>query len=114
MAVAETADELGIDFIKSLHVRHYRWKNEAKGHEGVFHGLVAQEVETALAGVEFAGLVKPEKNGGVYGLRYSEFIAPLIKGEQDLADQISVLQETVRALTVELSSLKGQGHATIH
>lgn len=67
-----------------------------KGTSGRRHyGLIAQEVEEAMEACgmtseDFAGLVKDEK--GRYGLRYEEFIAPLILAVQDLTKRVEALE----------------------
>ena len=47
-------------------------------------GLIAQEVETVLEGKDI-GLLTKDNETGQYGLRYEEFIAPLIKAIQELS-----------------------------
>ena len=55
----------------------------------VWTGFVAQEVEAAAkeTGFEFSGVDKPRRADGVYGLRYSEFVVPLVKAVQELSKQ---------------------------
>lgn len=71
-----------------------------KGTSGRRHyGLIAQEVEEAMEAIgmtnaDFAGLVKDEE--GRYGLRYEEFIAPLILAVQDLNERVEALEKEVR------------------
>jgi len=72
------------------------------------YGLIAQEVKDVLDSMgldssEFAGYIDPSVNGegGNVGLRYSEFIAPLIKAVQELSakvdEQRAVLAELTKA-----------------
>jgi hypothetical protein len=51
-----------------------------------YTGLIAQEVETAAQslGFDFSGVDKPKNDDGTYGLRYAEFVVPLIKAVQEL------------------------------
>ncbi len=46
-----------------------------------YTGLVAQEVESAAnqLGYDFSGVDKPKSESGYYGLRYADFVAPLVK-----------------------------------
>ena len=88
-------ETLGLDFVRKLRPVEYSWKNKSQNLEGTFHGLIAQEVEAALGEEPFAGLVKPENENDRYGLRYDEFIAPLIKGEQDLSRLIDYLDAKI-------------------
>jgi hypothetical protein len=112
----EIADSaLGLDFINALRPVSYRWKvggkilTPAKNPEepeipvdrpGVrrHYGLLAQDVFSALDGKDFGGYVHdPETN--FYGLRYSEFIAPLIKAVQELTQRIAVLEDALSQKT---------------
>ena len=48
-------------------------------------GFIAQEVETAAKelGYDFSGVDKPKNENDLYGLRYAEFVVPLVKGMQE-------------------------------
>ena len=48
-------------------------------------GFIAQEVEAAArkAGFAFSGVDKPKNEKDFYGLRYAEFVVPLVKGMQE-------------------------------
>jgi trimeric autotransporter adhesin len=65
-----------------------------------YNGFVAQEVEAAAKKLnfDFSGVDKPENNGGLYGLRYDNFIAPLVKAVQELSQQNSELKKEVEEL----------------
>lgn len=56
-------------------------------------GLLAQEVKTACdaAGVDFGGYVHDQESDEI-GLRYDEFIGPLIKAVQEIAEQVRELR----------------------
>jgi len=98
-------------------------KDGSMKRERYHHGLIAQEVEkvSQLIGMDFGGLQNHSVKGGsdVYSIGYSEFVAPLIKAVQELSakdeerkaendsllktvnllvEQISTLQEKVKAL----------------
>jgi hypothetical protein len=68
-----------------------------------YTGFIAQEVEKAAAekGFDFSGLVKPQHAQDHYGLRYAEFVVPLVKGMQEQQEQIEDQE-------VEISELKRQ------
>ncbi|HAO46278.1 MAG TPA: tail fiber domain-containing protein, partial [Ferruginibacter sp.] len=61
-------------------------------------GFIAQEVEAAAqkAGFNFSGVDKPKNDKDFYGLRYAEFVVPLVKGMQEqqaiIEDQKKELQ----------------------
>ena len=66
----------------------------------VMTGFSAQEVEqaAAAAGYEFSGVDKPKNSNDFYGLRYSDFVVPLVKGMQEQQQMIVTLQKQVAAL----------------
>jgi hypothetical protein len=53
----------------------------------IHDGFVAQEVEEAAKklGFEFSGVDKPKTEDGLYGLRYDNFVVPLVKAVQELS-----------------------------
>lgn len=82
------------DFIMDLKPVSYKFKNGKRTH----YGLIAQDVEDTmtklgLTEMDFAGLCK-DKNGDdyIYGLRYDEFIAPLILMVQELKKEVEDLR----------------------
>jgi hypothetical protein len=94
----------------------YKFNGKTRTH----YGLIAQDIETVLSDIsksttDFAGFIKGEvsdvlytedeplpagKNVGDvktpgttnYGLRYGEFIAPLIKAVQELSAKVAALE----------------------
>jgi len=58
-------------------------------------GFIAQEVEQAAQslGYEFSGVDAPKNENDYYGLRYAEFVVPLVKAMQEQQTQIE-RQET--------------------
>jgi hypothetical protein len=71
---------------KSASDQRYRQALEDK-EKITYTGLVAQEVESAAnqLGYDFSGVDKPKSDSGYYGLRYADFVAPLVKSVQELA-----------------------------
>lgn len=62
----------------------------------VYSGFIAQDVEAAAQklGYDFSGVDKPENENSLYGLRYAEFVVPLVKAVQELdANNASAAQE---------------------
>ena len=59
-----------------------------------YTGFIAQEVEQAAneSGFAFSGVVTPQNEKDAYGIRYAEFVVPLVKGIQEL-DQKSENQD---------------------
>ena len=63
--------------------------------ERVHFGLLAQQVKEVLpAGVDFGGWILTDKNDpdSEQGLRYEEFISPLIKAIQELSERVKALE----------------------
>jgi len=77
----------------------------------VYSGFVAQDVEkTAKSlGYDFNGVDAPGNDKGTYGLRYAEFVVPLVKAVQELSAKNDQLQEQVNELTELVNKLLGNG-----
>jgi len=116
--------DLGLDFINKLRPVSYKWKvgqNEVvsefdgmdedgkekyktviKPREGkrTHYGLIAQEVEALLDGKDFGGFIHDE-NTDTKGLRYDQFIAPLIKAIQELKAENDTLKEILQRNNIQ-------------
>jgi hypothetical protein len=70
-----------------------------------FSGFLAQEVEQAALSIEydFSGV---DKSGQLLGLRYSEFVVPLVKAVQEQQDEIEELKQMVQKLSEELNEIR--------
>ena len=95
--------DLGLSFINKLRPVSYKWNqkvgevSDTKTH----YGLIAQEIETALASEgktldNFAGVYKPDDykedgTGGAMAIAVSELISPLIKAIQELSAEVAAL-----------------------
>lgn len=91
--------DLGLDFILALEPVKYRWRvgSAAAGvpqPDRTHYGLLAQQVQVALGGTEFAGhvLTDPADPECEQGLRYDQFIAPLILAVQTLAARLAAFE----------------------
>jgi hypothetical protein len=62
-----------------------------------FTGFLAQDVETAAKKInyDFSGL---DKSGEILGLRYAEFVVPLVKAVQELSTENSELESRITQL----------------
>jgi len=62
-------------------------------------GFIAQEVEAAAAqlGFTFSGVDAPEQAGDTYGLRYAQFVVPLVEAMQEQQALLMTLQQQVEA-----------------
>ncbi len=70
----------------------------------VFSGFAAQEVEQAAsaAGYDFSGVDRPKNANGFYGLRYGDFVVPLVKAVQEQQQMITQLQQEIAELKQQL------------
>jgi len=68
-------------------------------------GFSAQDVEALVKkiGYDFGGVDKPENDNGFYGLRYSEFVVPLVKAVQEQQAIIDELKNEVNELRNEIT-----------
>jgi hypothetical protein len=90
-------EEKSVNFIMALNPVSYRFNTGKSGR--THYGMLSQDVEDemtslGMTSLDFAGFVKtPTEEGGyIYGLRYEEFIAPLIKAVQYLNNNVNRLQ----------------------
>jgi hypothetical protein len=111
-----SSSDLGLNFIEKLNPVSYKFKvrqnlvtssvigYDESGKEitkeekielpGIrtHYGLIAQEVSSSLNGKDFAGFIY-DKDTDSYGLRYDEFISPLIKAVQELSARVKELEQ---------------------
>lgn len=82
--------EFGLDFINKL--KPCKWRYIGPEDDGVEHfGFIAQEVEALASHDEYAFVVLgPDR---MYRLRMGEFIGPLTKAVQELAERVAFLEE---------------------
>jgi hypothetical protein len=66
----------------------------------VFSGFLAQDVEMAARklGYNFSGVDAPKNENDLYGLRYSDFVVPLVKAVQEQQQQIEELKNEINEL----------------
>ena len=76
----------------------------------VYSGFIAQDVEkTALSvGYDFSGVDAPENGKGTYGLRYAEFVVPLVKAVQELSEQNNAKDAAIASLQEQNNRLQEQ------
>lgn len=99
-------DSLTKKFVMGLSPCSYKLNYAA--FDRTHYGLIAQDVESLLSELglsimDFGGLCKDEINGRYeYGLRYEEFIAPLIKAVQMQQQEIDELKELIKCKQEEI------------
>lgn len=71
-------------------------------------GFIAQEVERAAESLnyDFHGVDKPKNENSHYGLRYAEFVVPLVKAVQEQNELIETLQAENQLKSNEIQALK--------
>ena len=105
-----TTSELGLDFINKINPVSYKFIGRYRTH----YGMISQEIETLLSDVgktsmDFAGFIKSpvtdddgnETGEYRYGLRYTEFISPMIKAIQEQQTLIESQQSQIDTLTAK-------------
>ena len=71
-------------------------------------GFLAQEVEAAAKsiGFDFSGVDAPKNDKDMYGLRYAEFVVPLVKAVQEQQKMIAEMQQKNEELQKQIDELK--------
>jgi hypothetical protein len=74
----------------------------------IYNGFIAQDVEAAAKKLnyDFSGVDKPKTKDGLYGLRYSDFVVPLVKAVQELSTQNDELKKQNDDLAQRLAKLE--------
>ncbi len=73
-----------------------------------YSGFVAQEVEAAAKalGFDFSGIDAAKNENDTYGLRYAEFVVPLVKAVQELSKQNDELKKQNEELVKRIEKLE--------
>lgn len=71
-------------------------------------GFVAQEVDKAATEIkyEFGGIDRPKNNNDFYGLRYAEFVVPLVKAVQELSEENTALKNEIKEMKEQLNRVE--------
>lgn len=85
-------------------VRKPETENDKK--QEIQTGFIAQEVEKAAleTGFNFSGVDKPKNEEDFYGLRYAEFVVPLVKAVQEQQEMIEKLQLKIQQLEERINN----------
>ncbi|MBC7775590.1 MAG: tail fiber domain-containing protein [Phycisphaerae bacterium] len=83
------------------------WEGKYDIEKMTFSGFLAQEVEQAAQslGYEFSGVDAPKDGKGLYGLRYAEFVVPMVKAMQEQQNQIEELRQENQAQKAQMIDL---------
>lgn len=89
-------------------VDEFTQKAIAEKEQIVFSGFVAQDVEKAAkeANYDFSGVDKPKNENDLYGLRYAEFVVPLVKAVQEQQEVINELKKQNALLQTRITVLE--------
>lgn len=118
-------DVVGLEFVKLLRPVTYNMDAEAiEAHFGRelpeelkaaaaekakvrYTGFLAQEVEFAAeaAGYDFSGIDRPKEGHDAYGIRYAEFVVPLVKAIQEQQEIIEGQKKEIAAYESALMNL---------
>ena len=105
---------LGLDFISKLKpVSYTRNNDERKKRE---YGFIAQDLEETLnaSGAADNGIISKD-DAGMYGVRYNDLMAPMVKAIQEQQELIKTMkqeqqeqQELIKTLQKEVEILKSK------
>lgn len=93
----------GLDFIKQLKPVSYQMKNDSEKRSN--WGFIAQDIE-ALVGTNNAVLTIGQDSLRTLGLRYTDFISPMVKAMQELNDESEKLRAESAIIKAESAQLK--------
>jgi hypothetical protein len=76
------------------------WEGKYDIEQKRMTGFLAQDVAEAAreANYDFSGVDIPENDNELYSLRYAEFVVPLVKAVQELAEENRKLKERIKKL----------------
>ena len=111
--IDDMPEEYAIALIDGAQPKTYKMLNGSSGRTHA--GLVSQDIEKSLydsgmTDMDFAGFIRYRDEDGTfgYGLRYTEFIAPLIKYCQCLKRDFQKEEEKNQQLQFQLLNLQGE------
>ncbi len=84
-------------------------------YSAVTTGFLAQEVEATAKniGFDFSGVDAPKNENDMYGLRYAEFVVPLVKAVQELNQKNETLENFVKTQQQAIDILKNQNEQLV-
>ncbi|MDF1696766.1 MAG: tail fiber domain-containing protein [Saprospiraceae bacterium] len=114
-------DVVGLDFINGLQpvtyeldrasIATFNGQDHEVTEDGIRHsGFIAQDVETLTKELnyEFSGLSKPNNEKDHYGLKYAEFVVPLVQAVKELKNIVDEKQSQIDSLEARLSALESK------
>jgi trimeric autotransporter adhesin len=107
--VSYTVDKVGLN--KFLHLSDSSLNHvEETSVPSRQTGFIAQEVEALVkkSGYVFSGVDAPENENDPYGIRYAEFVVPLVKGMQELTARLEKQEQKIAEQEQKIDSLLNQ------
>jgi trimeric autotransporter adhesin len=94
---------IGIDHRKTMDAEAVKTKEQQTQT-----GFLAQDVETAAktSGYDFSGVDVPKNDKDLYGLRYAEFVVPIVKAVQELSKMNEEKDAQIKNLQQQIDELK--------
>jgi hypothetical protein len=76
----------------------------------IYNGFIAQDVEKAAQSISynFSGVDKPQNKDALYGLRYADFVVPLVKAVQELSKMNDNKNIAIDSLKQQNAGLQSQ------
>ncbi|MEO6405072.1 MAG: tail fiber domain-containing protein [Ferruginibacter sp.] len=99
----DSPEKLAIAAKNSSHLQALQEKEQI-----IYTGFIAQEVEKSAKelGFDFSGVDKARNENDTYGLRYAEFVVPLVKAVQELDAENSLLKKQLDTIGKQYEELK--------
>ncbi len=93
---------------KTIQVSQAELANKAAKEKIVYSGFIAQDVEKAAKELnyDFSGVDAPENDKDLYGLRYSDFVVPLVKAVQELSKKNDEKDAKINGLEARIEKLE--------
>jgi trimeric autotransporter adhesin len=105
--VSYTVDKIGLN--RFLHITDSSASSaDAKNIQQRQTGFIAQDVEAIVkkSGYVFSGVDAPDNENDPYGIRYAEFVVPLVKAVQELTGRLEAQQQQITEQQTEIQSLR--------
>ena len=118
MALRPVTYNLDMDAIANFHETPDSLRleeSERKAGDILQTGFIAQEVELAAKklGYDFSGVDAPKNDKDNYGLRYSEFVVPLVKAMQEMIEEQRAINQDQLARIKDQQAIDEEQQAMI-
>lgn len=106
--VSYEVDKTAVDKFLNIPDSLRQQQTEAKKAPVRQTGFIAQEVEAVIkkTGYVFSGVEAPQNENDHYGIRYAEFVVPLVKAVQELTTKLNEQEKKSEEQQLEITALK--------